>query len=62
MLEGAQLTEAGFDAAATHASEKEISPYGNLHATPAFQRHLARVLTHRALAQAANRAEGVPLQ
>jgi CO/xanthine dehydrogenase FAD-binding subunit len=62
MLEGAELTDASFDGAAAHASEKEINPYGNLHATPEFQRHLARVLTRRALAQAAQRARGAHLQ
>lgn len=34
----------------------EIRPLGNVHATPAFQRHLAGVLTRRALAIACVRA------
>jgi CO/xanthine dehydrogenase FAD-binding subunit len=38
------------------ASEKEITPYGNLHASPEFQSHLANVLTRKALKQAIQRA------
>jgi CO/xanthine dehydrogenase FAD-binding subunit len=38
------------------AAEEEIVPFGNLHATPEYQRHLAQVLTQRALTQAAERA------
>jgi CO/xanthine dehydrogenase FAD-binding subunit len=37
------------------ASEKEISPFGNVHTSPEFQRHLAKVLTIRALKQATQR-------
>lgn len=43
--------------AATHAAEDEINPMGNVHATPAYQRHLARVLTRRALERAFDRAQ-----
>jgi CO/xanthine dehydrogenase FAD-binding subunit len=42
--------------AAALASEQEISPLGNVHASPEFQRHLARVLATRALRQATARA------
>jgi len=42
--------------AARLAAETEIGPEGNVHATPAYQRHLAAVLTRRAVAQAAARA------
>ncbi len=42
------------DAAA--AAEREIDPPGNVHASKAFQRHLAGVLTRRALQAAVNRA------
>jgi carbon-monoxide dehydrogenase medium subunit len=45
-----------YDEAAAIASEKEIEPFGNVHASVDFQRHLARVLTRRALAQAFARA------
>jgi carbon-monoxide dehydrogenase medium subunit len=47
-----------FESAAIHASENEIAPFGNIHASPEFQRHLAKVLTDRALQQAAARARG----
>ena len=47
-----------FESAAAHAGEKEIAPFGNIHTTPEFQRHLAKVLTKRALQQAAARAGG----
>ncbi len=43
--------------AAAHAAEDEIRPMGNVHATPAYQRHLARVLTRRALERAFERAQ-----
>jgi carbon-monoxide dehydrogenase medium subunit len=45
-----------FAAAAAHAAEHEIEPMGNVHATPAYQRHLAQVLTRRALATATSYA------
>ncbi len=45
------------DAAAALASETEINPMGNVHASPEYQRHLARVLTRRALTQAIGRAQ-----
>lgn len=48
--------EEAFSGAADVASRNEMDPYGNLHASPDYQRHLARVLTRRALAQAAGRA------
>ncbi len=43
-------------AAAAAAVAGEIDPPGNVHATAAFRRHLAGVLTRRALATAAARA------
>jgi carbon-monoxide dehydrogenase medium subunit len=46
-----------FAEAARIAAEKEITPFGNIHATPEYQRHLAEVLTQRALAKAAERVE-----
>jgi len=49
--------EAVFAEAARIAAEKEITPFGNIHATPEYQRHLAEVLTQRALAKAAERVE-----
>lgn len=56
MLVGRPIDDASAATAADHAAEKEIDPMGNLHATPVFQRHLARVLTRRAILTAAGRA------
>jgi CO/xanthine dehydrogenase FAD-binding subunit len=58
---GDLLTGRPIDAEAAHdaalrAAEKEIQPLGNLHATPAFQRHLARVLAQRTILAAWSRA------
>lgn len=55
-LDGEVLNDALLEAAAVFASEKEITPFGNLHASPEFQRHLAKVLTRKALKQAIQRA------
>jgi carbon-monoxide dehydrogenase medium subunit len=41
---------------AAEAMQSEIDPFGNVHATPEYQRHLARVLTVRALRAAVARA------
>ncbi len=56
MLEGEKLNDKLFESAAVHASEKEITPFGNIHASADFQRHLAKMLTQRALKQATQRA------
>jgi CO/xanthine dehydrogenase FAD-binding subunit len=56
MLEGQAPGDDLFAQAAQTASQEEISPLGNIHASPEFQRHLADVLTRRALKQAADRA------
>ncbi|HLO14628.1 MAG TPA: xanthine dehydrogenase family protein subunit M [Anaerolineales bacterium] len=60
-LEGETLNDKLVESAATVASETEINPFGNIHASPDFQRHLARVLTRKTLTQAIERAnqEGV---
>lgn len=55
-LAGKELTDKLIDDAASHASEKEITPFGNIHASPEFQSHLANVLTKKALKQALQRA------
>lgn len=57
-LEGETLSDAVMESAATMASEKEINPFGNVHTSPEFQRHLAKVLTQKALKQAIQRAGG----
>jgi carbon-monoxide dehydrogenase medium subunit len=49
---GAQASRAGLSEAAAHADEG-TEPPGDLHGAPDYRRHLARVLTGRALAAAA---------
>ena len=56
ILEGETLNEKLIDSAATLASENEITPFGNMHASIDFQRHLAKVLTQKALKLATQRA------
>jgi len=55
-LRGEILNENLIEDAAVFASEKEINPFGNIHTSIEFQRHLAKVLTERALQQANLRA------
>ena len=55
-LAGESLTDTLIESAALHASEKEISPFGNMHASVDFQRHLAKTLTMKTLKIAAERA------
>jgi len=57
-LEDLQLNDSLIESAAKLASEKEITPFGNVHASPEFQRHLANVLTKKALVKAVKRAKG----
>ena len=57
-LEGQTLNEKSFEDAASNASENEITPFGNVHASPEFQKHLAKTLTKRVLATATQRAGG----
>jgi CO/xanthine dehydrogenase FAD-binding subunit len=56
-LEGQKPTAELLASAARLAAETEISPTGNVHATPAYQRHLAGVLGRRALVTAVGRAQ-----
>ncbi|MFL6237290.1 MAG: FAD binding domain-containing protein [Thermoanaerobaculia bacterium] len=58
LLAGEELSDAAIEAAAEKASRDEIHPAGDVHSTPEFKRHLARVLTRRALRRAADRARG----
>jgi CO/xanthine dehydrogenase FAD-binding subunit len=58
LLEGERFSPRAIESAAIQASEEEIDPPGSVHATPEFQRHLAKVLTRRALQQAYRRANG----
>lgn len=61
-LEGVKLNEVLIEFAAALASGKEIHPFGNIHASAEFQRHLANVLTRRALEKALERAGEETLQ
>ena len=56
ILQGAEMNDVLIESAAAHASEKEINPFGNVHTSAEFQRHLANVLTKKALKQATQRA------
>ena len=62
LLEGEILNSDVIEGAADLASRKEIQPFGNIHASPEFQRHLARVLTRKTLEQAIGRATEEGLQ
>lgn len=56
LLAGTGLGVEAVAAAAEKASREEMSPVGDVHATAEFKRHLARVLTGRAIRKAAERA------
>jgi carbon-monoxide dehydrogenase medium subunit len=56
LLEGESLNDTLIEEAAVTASEKEINPFGNMHASADFQRHLAKVLTKKTLRVALQRA------
>jgi carbon-monoxide dehydrogenase medium subunit len=56
MLVGESLDDTLIESAAVVASEKEITPFGNIHTSVEFQRHLAKVLTKKALDVAVHRA------
>jgi CO/xanthine dehydrogenase FAD-binding subunit len=55
-LVGEKLDDKLIESAAAHASEKEITPFGNVHTSAEFQRHLAKVLTRKTLHVALGRA------
>ena len=57
LLEGQEITEEVIAAAAEKASRDEIDPGRDIHATAEFRRHLANVLTRRALEEANQRAK-----
>ncbi len=56
LLAGEEISQQAIEAAAEKASREEMDPTGDIHASAAFKRHLARVLTGRALRRAAERA------
>ena len=57
MLQGEELNAELIEAAAKKASNDEIDPGNDIHATADFRRHLAEVLTRRALEEANLRAK-----
>jgi carbon-monoxide dehydrogenase medium subunit len=61
-LVGRKPGEVAFKEAAQIASQKDISPFGNLHSSADFQRHLSFVLTKRVLAKAFERARFAQVQ
>lgn len=58
MLHGSDLADEAIAAAADKAARDEMDPLGDIHASADFKRHLARVLTGRALRRAFARAKG----
>jgi carbon-monoxide dehydrogenase medium subunit len=56
LLKGEEPTDALIDSVAAQASEQEITPFGNIHASVEYQRHLANVLTRKGLRIARQRA------
>jgi len=56
LLQDEMINDKLIESAAALASEKEINPFGNIHASIEYQRHLANVLTKKALHQATKRA------
>ena len=59
LLIGESVSDRLIESTASKASETEINPFGNIHTSPEFQRHLANVLTKKALKQATQRAEEI---
>jgi len=57
MLAGTDLSDEATAAASDKASRDEMDPTGDIHASADFKRHLARVLTGRALRRASARAQ-----
>jgi len=56
VLAGTVMGAAAIEEAARLAAEIDIDPPGDIHASPAYRRHLARVLVRRALLEAVERA------
>ena len=57
ILKGNKISTRTIESAASYASESEMEPIGNMHATPEYQRHLSPILTIRAVEQAHSRAK-----
>ena len=58
LLVGEKPTAAAIRAASDAAAKLDIDPVGDIHAGPAFRRHLAGVLAERVLTKACARAAG----
>jgi carbon-monoxide dehydrogenase medium subunit len=56
LLKGQKPTPEAILAASETAAQADIEPNGDIHATPAYRRHLAKVLARQALTQAFERA------
>ncbi len=56
LLEAQGVSEGTIEEAAALATTSEIEPAGDIHASEAYKRHVARVLTRRALTEAWRRA------
>jgi carbon-monoxide dehydrogenase medium subunit len=56
LLQSESINEELIESAAETASATEINPFGNIHASVEYQRHLAKVLTKKALKIAMHRA------
>lgn len=56
LIEGETLNDPLIEEVAATASGEDIHPFGNIHASAEFQRHLANVLTKRVLKQSMQRA------
>ncbi|MCG8606062.1 xanthine dehydrogenase family protein subunit M, partial [bacterium] len=54
-LKGQKLSTKAIHAAAAVAANDDIDPDGDIHASAAFRRHLARILTEQVLTQAVAR-------
>jgi CO/xanthine dehydrogenase FAD-binding subunit len=57
LLQGQVLTPAAIEAAAETAASADIDPSGDIHASVAYRRHLAKVLARQVLAEAGQRAK-----
>ncbi|MCY4081210.1 MAG: xanthine dehydrogenase family protein subunit M [Caldilineaceae bacterium] len=58
LLVGEQPNAEAIRAASETAATQDIDPVGDIHAGPAFRRHLARVIAERVLTRACERAAG----
>lgn len=54
-LIGEEITDKLIKQASEYASQEDIFPMGNVHATPAFQRHLSKIVAQRSLKIALDR-------